>query len=70
MAGEMAFCTGQARTATIEAVSDSQVQVLSRQALERMRDTHPGLASKVDLMVIRKLCASVVRANTLIASQI
>ena len=68
MAGEMAFYTGQARTATIKAVSDSHVKVLSRQALERMRDTHPGMASKVDLMVIRKLCASIVRSNTLIAN--
>ena len=66
IAGEMAFYTGQARSASIEAVSDSHVKVLSRKALESIRDTHPGLASKVDLMVIRKLCASIARSNTLI----
>jgi SulP family sulfate permease len=69
MAGEMAFYTGQARTATIEAVQDSEVKVLSRQSLEHMRDTQPGLASKVDRMVIRKLCAALVRSNALMASQ-
>lgn len=67
IAGEMAFYTGQARTATIEAASDAHVKVLSRNALERIRDTNPSLASKFDLMVIRRLCASIARSNTLIA---
>ena len=69
MAGEMAFYTGQARTASIVAASQSRVKILSRQALERMQHEHPDLATRFDLMVIRKLCGSVARSNMLIASQ-
>ena len=68
MAGEMAFYTGAARTASIVAVEDSRVQILHRDALLRMRTEHPSLAMRFDHMVIRKLAGSLERTNTLIAT--
>lgn len=68
MAGEMAFYTGAARTASIVAVEDSRVQILHRDALLRMRTEHPSLATRFDHMVIRKLAGSLERTNTLIAT--
>lgn len=68
MAGEMAFYTGAARTASIVAVEDSSVQILHRDALLRMRTEHPSLATRFDHMVIRKLAGSLERTNRLIAT--
>lgn len=68
MAGEMAFYSGEARSATIRSSSSSWVYVLSAAALQEMRNSHPGLASKFDLHVIKKLANALIRANKLIAS--
>lgn len=68
MAGEMAFYSGEARSATIRSSSSSWVYVLSAAALQEMRNSHPGLANKFDLHVIKKLANALIRANKLIAS--
>ncbi len=68
VAGELAFSTGEARTASIVAVIDSRVHVLHKDALNRMRTAHPGLATQFDHMVIRKISQSLSRTNKLMAT--
>lgn len=68
MVGEIAFYTGSARTASIQAVLDSRIQVLTQASLARMRIHHPGLATRFDQMVIRRLAAALTRTNRLIAT--
>jgi sulfate permease, SulP family len=68
MTGELAFYTGAARSASIHAAEVSSVHVLHREALTRMRAEHPGLATKLDHMVIRSIAASLTRTNQMIAT--
>lgn len=68
MVGEMAFCIGEARTASIIADADSRVYLLRREALEAMRAAHPELVTRIGHMVIRKIAHSLTRANKLIAT--
>lgn len=68
MTGEMAFYSGDVRSATIRASTPSHVYVLSESALRKLRDSNPSLASKFDLYVIKKLTNTLIRANKLIAS--
>jgi CRP-like cAMP-binding protein len=68
MVGEIAFYTGSARTASIQAVMDSHIHVLTQAALARMRVSHAGLATRFDQMVIGRMAASLARTNSLIAT--
>ncbi len=68
MVGEMAFYTGQARTASIIAVVDSKVYALDNAALKRMRLQAPDMAMRFDHLVIAKLSHSLHRANRLSAT--
>ncbi|MEI7679693.1 MAG: SulP family inorganic anion transporter [Betaproteobacteria bacterium] len=68
MVGEMAFYSGDIRSATIRAKAPSQVYVLDKQSLLRLRESHPELANKLDIFVIKKLANALIRANKLIAS--
>ena len=68
MVGEMAFYSGDIRSATIRAKAPSQVYVLDKQSLLRLRESHPDLANKLDIFVIKKLANALIRANKLIAS--
>ena len=43
-------------------------EMLDESALRKLRDSNPGLASKFDLYVIKKLTNTLIRANKLIAS--
>lgn len=67
MVGELAFCTGEPRSATIIATQASSVQVLHRPQLERMREEDPELAGLFDQMVIRSIASALARSNQLIA---
>jgi SulP family sulfate permease len=68
MVGEMAFYSGDIRSATIRAKALSQVYVLDKQSLLRLRESHPELANKLDIFVIKKLANALIRVNKLIAS--
>jgi SulP family sulfate permease len=68
MVGEMAFYSGDIRSATIRAKAASQVYVLDKQSLLRLRESHPQLANKLDIFVIKKLANALIRVNKLIAS--
>ena len=68
MVGEMAFYSGDIRSATIRAKAFSQVYVLDNQSLLRLRESRPELANKLDIFVIKKLANALIRANKLIAS--
>jgi CRP-like cAMP-binding protein len=68
IAGELAFYTGEARTASIVAVMESSVYVLRRDALAEMRARHPALGTKFDHMVIRNIAGALARTNKLIAT--
>jgi sulfate permease, SulP family len=68
MVGEIAFYTGGARTASIQAVMESHIHVLTQAALAKMRIHHPGLATRFDQMVIRRIAAALTRTNRLIAT--
>jgi SulP family sulfate permease len=68
MVGEMAFYTGQARSASIVAVVDSGVYALDTAALRRMRAQCPELATRFDHVVIAKLAHALKRANRLSAT--
>ncbi len=65
--GELAFYTGEARTAAIVADVDSTVYVLRREDLARLREAHPTLAAMFDHMVIHKVSHALTRANKLLA---
>lgn len=67
MVGELAFYTGEARTASIVAVSAASVYVLQKDALARLRATHPALATRFDHMVIQRISHALTRSNTLVA---
>jgi len=67
MAGELAFYTGEARTAAIIAAEDSQVYVLTRRRFERLRLTHPDIATRFDHLVIGRLARTLGRTNKLLA---
>jgi SulP family sulfate permease len=66
MIGELAFYSGETRTASIVAVTDSAVYVLNKASLERLRADHPALATTFDHMVIRKIGQTLARTNTLL----
>jgi sulfate permease, SulP family len=66
--GEMAFYTGDVRAASIRAVVDSQVYVLQKDSLFRMRAHSPELATQFDHMVIRKISNALARANRVITT--
>ena len=68
MVGEMAFYSGDIRSATIRAKAPSQVYVLDKQSLLRLRESRPELANKLDIFVIKKLANALIRVNKLIAS--
>lgn len=68
MVGEMAFYTGQARTASIIAAVDSRVYTLDNAALKRMRLLAPDMAMRFDDVVIAKLSHALHRANRLAAT--
>jgi SulP family sulfate permease len=65
--GELAFYSGEARTAAIVADVDSTVYVLRREDLHRLRAAHPDLAAMFDHMVIHKVSHALTRANKLLA---
>ena len=67
MVGELAFYTGDARTASIAAETDSSIYVLHAAALERLRVDHPALSRRFDHMVIQKLSNALTRTNKLVA---
>jgi SulP family sulfate permease len=67
MVGELAFYTGEARSAAIAAAVDSSVYVLNKSALARLREAHPALALRFDQMVIRKISLALTRSNNLIS---
>ena len=66
MVGELAFYTGEARTADIAAAVDSSVYALHREALERLHATHPRIAAQFDHMVIHKIAAAMTRTSQLV----
>lgn len=66
--GELAFYTGEARSASIQAAVDSGVHVLRREALERMRLAHREIATDFDHMVIRKIARTLARTNRLVST--
>jgi len=68
MVGEMALYTGKARTASIQATVSSSAYILSKLALARMRGEHPGLVTRFEHMVIRKVSDSLARSNQLITT--
>lgn len=67
MVGELAFYTGEARSASIGADTDAVVYVLRRDGLAKMRTAHPALATLFDHMVIHKVSHALTRANKLLA---
>jgi len=67
MVGELAFYTGEARTASILAVTDSTVYVLRKDSLARLRAVRPDLATRFDHMVIDKISRALTRTNKLVA---
>jgi SulP family sulfate permease len=67
MVGEQAFYTSEARTASIAAAVDSTVYVLTNDALERLRTTHPHLATRFDHVVINKISRALARTSKLAA---
>jgi SulP family sulfate permease len=64
--GEIGLYTSEARTASIDAAADSSVYVFHKDALERLRTTHPELATRFDLMVIHKVSNALKRTSKLV----
>ena len=53
--GEMGLYTGEPRSATVVAETDSILYFLSRHALDRINDNHPKIKSLFDNFIIRRL---------------
>lgn len=68
LVGEMAFYTGEIRSASIKAFSESEVYVLDSNSITGLRKNYPQVASQLDLFVIKKIAATLERMNKLIAS--
>ena len=68
MVGEIAFYSGNKRSASILAASNSEVYVLTETAIELMRRNNPSLASHFDHSVINKLADALLKSNSLLAS--
>lgn len=69
MIGEMALYSGQPRTATVRAVDDAVLLMLTLENWQRMQLERPDLARQLDLHVIRGLAARVSRANAALSQQ-
>jgi SulP family sulfate permease len=67
MVGELAFYTGEARSASIAAASDATVYVLRKSALKKLRMECPDLAETFDHIVIRRISHALTRTNKLVA---
>lgn len=67
MVGEIAFYTGEPRTASIMAVVGSSVYVLSKEALARLRSENARLATLFDHMAVCKVSRALARTNKLLA---
>lgn len=66
--GEISFYTHGVRSATIRAMRNSFFYTLTDTSMTKMRKENPALATKLDIMVIRKLSNSLLRANKLITT--
>ena len=66
--GEIAFYLREPRSATIVAAQTSSVRVMSRSALERMRQERPEVATQFDHMVIRSVAGALKRTNQMVAT--
>lgn len=66
MVGELAFYTGEVRSASIVVVDDARVISLAKGDYDRMRGEHPDLATRFDHLVILKLSKVLARANKLL----
>jgi len=66
--GEIAFYLGEPRSATIMATRPSEVRVMRRAALERMRAEKPELATRFDHMVIRSVAGSLKRTTQMVTT--
>jgi SulP family sulfate permease len=66
--GEIAFYLGEPRSATIVASQSSQVRVMRRAALERMRAERPELGTQFDHMVIRSIARSLKRTTQMVTT--
>ena len=66
--GEIAFYLGEPRSATIVATRPSQVRVMRRAALQRMRSERPELATQFDHMVIRSMAGSLKRTTQMVTT--
>lgn len=67
MVGEMAFYTGDVRSASIAALEDSAIYVLHREDMARLRESKPRLAMHFDQMIIQRLAQSLARTSQLVA---
>jgi predicted acylesterase/phospholipase RssA/CRP-like cAMP-binding protein len=52
--GEMALLSGEGRTASVRAVRDSSLAVLSRSSFERLAETHPDLVLELARVVVSR----------------
>lgn len=63
MAGAMGFIDGAEHSATLRALSDTEVYTLKRQDLESLLDSHPVLVYKVMRSIIRSVHATMLHMN-------
>jgi len=63
MAGAMGFIDGTEHSATLRALSDTEVYTLKRQDLESLLDNHPVLVYKVMRSIIRSVHATMAHMN-------
>ena len=55
--GEIALLTGEARTATVVAIRDSDLVRISRQAFDEIVETYPGVMKTIARIVVQRLRA-------------
>ncbi len=68
LVGEMAFYTGDTRSASIKAFSESEVYSLDSDSITKLKKNYPHIASELDVFVIQKLASNLERMNKLVTS--
>jgi len=64
--GELAFCTGEARTATVVAETDASLHVLSRERFDQLAVDDPGLAIEIQQWLLSRLSGRLAATSAMV----
>ena len=68
--GELSLVTSAAHTASIRAVNDSELVEISREAYDRLKETHPNVAMKLMEVMLKALAKRLGRTTRMLFSPV